>query len=59
MKLTIHTALTEINKVRPTVTYNVQTKFQLNGIMHRLDAIKFTHAYTHTHIQTSITLKIA
>ena len=39
---------TMISRVQPTATCNIHTKFQLNR-MHHLDAIVFTHIYTHTH----------
>ena len=47
---TILPIFTKINNVRPTVTCNMHTKFELNR-MHLLDAIMFTliHIYTHTH----------
>ena len=44
----MHFRLIKINWVRPTVTCNVHTKFELNR-MHRLDAIMFTHIHTHTY----------
>ena len=47
-KKTIHPIFTKINRVHPTVTCNILTKFELNR-MHRLDAIVFTHIHTHTH----------
>ena len=39
---------TKINRLRPMVTYIIQTKFKLNR-MHYLDAIVFTHIHTNTH----------
>ena len=54
-KKTIHPIITKINRVRPTITYNINTKFEVNR-MYCLDVIVFTHirthmdTYTHTYI---------
>ena len=44
-KKTIQPIFTKIIRVRPTVTYNIHTKFELN-LMHRLDTIVFIHIHT-------------
>ena len=51
IKKTIHPIFTKINRVRPTVTSNIHTKFEVNR-MHRLDTIMFTHIHTHIHTYT-------
>ena len=48
VKKIMHPTFTKINIVRPTVIYNIHTKFELNR-MHRLDDTVFTHIHTHTH----------
>ena len=44
----MYPAFPKINSVRPMMTYNTRTKFQLNRI-HCLNAIVFIHIHTYTH----------
>ena len=48
LKKFIHSIFTKINRIRPTVSCNIHTKFGLNR-MHRLEAIVFTHIHTCIH----------
>ena len=47
-KKPMHSIFTKINRIRPTATCNIHTKYELNWIR-RLDAIVFTHTHTYTH----------
>ena len=51
-KKTVHPIFTKINRVRPTVTCNIRTKFEFNRI--RLDTIVFTHMHTYVHTHTYV-----
>ena len=51
LEKTIYLELTKIIRIRPTVSCNIHTKFELNPI-HFLEAVLFTHIQTHTHAHT-------
>ena len=53
----MHSTFTKIYWVHPKITCNIHTMFELNR-MHRLDALIYSHIYSHPHITDTTIIQI-